>query len=87
MTSRQYRWQLKKRALGLCTKCGKPVSKTNESFCEFHRQWFNQWKMKRINKELGQIADLMTKAIYSKKSRKDTWNELTAKAGKTDFIE
>ena len=40
----------------------------------------------QFNRKYNRLVTLMTRAIYKRKSRKDTWNEMTIKAGKTDFI-
>ena len=47
-TSRQYQDQLRYKALGLCTKCQKPVWKgVNKSFCEYHAKLTREYQRKR----------------------------------------
>lgn len=36
--SQQQLWQEKMIKQGLCRTCGKPVSKTNKQYCEYHRK-------------------------------------------------
>ena len=48
-TSRQYQDQLRYKALGLCTKCQKPVWKgVNKSFCEKHTLMVREKQRKKI---------------------------------------
>ena len=47
-TSRQYQDQLRYKALGLCTKCQKPIWKgVNKSFCEYHTKLVREYQRKR----------------------------------------
>ena len=47
-TSRQYQDQLRYKALGLCTKCQKPIWKgVNKSFCEYHTLMVREYQRKK----------------------------------------
>ena len=47
-TSRQYQDQLRYKALGLCTKCQKPIWKgVSKSFCEYHTKLVREYQRKR----------------------------------------
>ena len=49
--TKQQKWQIKKKALGLCTMCGQ--KSVNKNHCEYHRQRANQLAKQWYKKQMG----------------------------------
>ena len=43
-------------------------------------------ELNKLKKLYNELVSLIGKEIWKRESRKDAWNRITAKAGKSDFI-
>ena len=65
--SKQRRWQLKQKAAGMCTICGKPSVDGTTAFCEEHRKKNRHRSFVASRKRAGIPMDIPKHTKYNKR--------------------